>query len=142
MSEFRMKLEGDEYEALCKDLVDISLEVDENNCRIILRVLQLLLHGCWKADSVIELDMNKQYFNRMIGCHGCAHEASEPCKKGIHRNSGESACMLCIRAPKEETEKQMEKIIEARGWSRLEFPKDMYISAERFEHDVHSREKY
>jgi transcription elongation factor Elf1 len=31
-------------------------------------------------------------------CHGCCHEASEPCKaKHIHRPSGETACGSCTR---------------------------------------------
>jgi len=87
--------------------------------------------------AVIQVDTSKRYFHRMIGCHGCAHEASEPClKRNEHRNSGETACMLCIRAPKAETEKAMEKIVAARGWSRLDFPRDMYISSERLEFDL------
>lgn len=82
--------------------------------------------------SKIETDTSKRYFHRMIGCHGCAHEDSETCReRNEHRNSGETACMLCIRAPKAETEEMMDKIIAARGWSRLEFPKDRYISIER-----------
>jgi len=84
----------------------------------------------------LEIDTSKPYFHRMIGCHGCAHEAAGPCReRNEHRNSGEIACMLCIRAPKAETEEMMEKIVRARGWSMLDFPKDMYISIERLEFD-------
>jgi len=84
----------------------------------------------------IEIDTSKPYFHRTVGCHGCAHEAADPCReRNEHRNSGETACMLCIRAPRNEVAQIMDSIITARGWSRLEFPKDMYVSIERLEFD-------
>ena len=33
-------------------------------------------------------------------CHGCAHEAADPCKSDdTHIPSGENACINCIRNP-------------------------------------------
>ena len=49
MLKFTIKLESDEYDALCKDLIDIAimLEQQKEEQHVILRILQLLLHGEW-----------------------------------------------------------------------------------------------
>ena len=48
MSKLKIKIEGDEYEALCRDLVDIVIEVKEKDRHVLLRILQLLLYGEWE----------------------------------------------------------------------------------------------
>lgn len=64
-------------------------------------------------------------------CHGCAHEASDPCKlRGNHMPSGETACMLCARNDSIDYN-MMVKIISntpALKDSGVKFPCDMYIS--------------
>lgn len=48
MCQLKLKIEGDEYEAICCDLLDIALTLEDKNCRVLLRVLQLLMHGEWE----------------------------------------------------------------------------------------------
>lgn len=49
MSKLEIKIEGDEYDALCRDLVDMALETRNlENIHTLLRILQLLLYGKWK----------------------------------------------------------------------------------------------
>lgn len=48
MSEFKIKIEGPEYDDILVDLADIALELwGDKNGRVILRLLSLLLHGEW-----------------------------------------------------------------------------------------------
>ena len=49
MLKFTIKLETEEHNALCKDLIDmaIKLEHQQEDQNVILRILQLLLHGEW-----------------------------------------------------------------------------------------------
>ncbi len=48
MSKLKIKIEGDEYDALCRDLVDMAIEAEPKNSRVLLRILQLLLYGEWE----------------------------------------------------------------------------------------------
>lgn len=48
MSKLKIKIEGDEYDELCKSLVDMALEADSADCQVLLRILQLLLYGEWE----------------------------------------------------------------------------------------------
>jgi len=47
MSKLMIKLEGDEYDAICKDLVDMAIEAKPEDCHTLLRILQLFLYGEW-----------------------------------------------------------------------------------------------
>ena len=50
MLKFTIKLEPEEHDALCKDLIDmaIMLEHQQEEQNVILRILQLLLRGQWR----------------------------------------------------------------------------------------------
>lgn len=49
MSKLKIKLEGDEYDELCRSLVDMAIESEPRDCHVLLRILQLLLYGEWEA---------------------------------------------------------------------------------------------
>jgi len=53
MAKLKIKIESDEYDALCRDLVDLSLELinTPDDARVLLRILQLLLYGEWEEGS-------------------------------------------------------------------------------------------
>lgn len=48
MSKLKIKVEGDEFDELCRDLVDMAIEAGPNACHVLLRILQLLLYGEWE----------------------------------------------------------------------------------------------
>lgn len=49
MSKLKIKIEGDKYDALCKDLVDMALETNNlEDVHTLLTILQLLLNGEWE----------------------------------------------------------------------------------------------
>jgi len=52
MSKFKIKIESDQYDGLCRDLVDMAIqsviESRDNNCHVLLQILQLLLSGEWE----------------------------------------------------------------------------------------------
>lgn len=69
----------------------------------------------------------------IMECHGCAHEAANECEKlQIHRPSGETSCMVCVRNP--DLDPTMMKEIIAKNPevalinSCLTFPADMYCT--------------
>lgn len=68
---------------------------------------------------------------KKMDCKNCGHEASDG-KKGLNKPSKDTACRLCKRNP-EIDKTAMGEIIESRGWLVLmiDFPIDMYISADR-----------
>ncbi len=52
MSKLKIQIEGDEYDAVCRDLVDMALETGKRaDCDVLLRILQLLLYGEWETES-------------------------------------------------------------------------------------------
>ena len=48
MSNMKIRIEGDEYDALCQSLVDMAIEAKPRDCDVLLRILQLLLYGEWE----------------------------------------------------------------------------------------------
>lgn len=48
MPHFKIEIEGDEYDGICCDLVDMAIESKPNDAHVLLRILQLLLHGKWE----------------------------------------------------------------------------------------------
>jgi len=66
-----------------------------------------------------------------FSCHGCAHEASDPCKmKNVHMASGELICCLCARNDNLNPTLMVTILSnnEALRNSGVQFPCDMYIS--------------
>jgi hypothetical protein len=50
MTKLKIKIEGDEFDALCRDLVDLAIEAEPKDAHILLRLLQLLLYGEWEEN--------------------------------------------------------------------------------------------
>jgi len=49
MTKLKIKIEGDEFDGLCQDLVEIALNSrDLEDILVLLRILQLLLSGEWE----------------------------------------------------------------------------------------------
>ena len=63
---------------------------------------------------------------RRNDCHGCVHEAVEPCKtKNLHLPSGETACINCSRNPPKPTKDNYFSVHEWRKelketWARVQ----------------------
>ena len=43
----KIKMEPDEHVIICRGLVDVAIEADKEDYRVLLRLLQLLLYGEW-----------------------------------------------------------------------------------------------
>lgn len=48
MSKLKIKIECDEYDDLCRALVDMAIESEPRDSHVLLRILQLLLYGEWE----------------------------------------------------------------------------------------------
>jgi len=46
----------------------------------------------------------KQRLKKKLSCHGCSHEAADPCRKGLHIPGGERPCCFCLRNDKRKYE--------------------------------------
>ena len=47
----KIKIEPDEYDHLCRELLDIAIEANSKDSFILLRLLQLLLYGEWEKET-------------------------------------------------------------------------------------------
>jgi len=47
----KVKMEPDEHVIICRGLVDIAIEADKGDSRVLLRLLQLLLYGEWEEEA-------------------------------------------------------------------------------------------
>lgn len=48
MNKLKIKIEPDEFDELCRSLIDIALEMEGKDNHPLLRLLQLLLYGEWE----------------------------------------------------------------------------------------------
>ena len=49
VNKFKIEIEPDEFDHLCRELLDIAIEANSNDSYILLRLLQLLLYGEWET---------------------------------------------------------------------------------------------
>ena len=59
MNKLIIKIEGDEFDGLCRDLVDFAIEANPDVAHVLLRLLQLLLYGEWAEAPYSMVEANK-----------------------------------------------------------------------------------
>jgi len=79
LSKLQIKVEGDEFDALCRDLVDLAIEAKPEDCRVLLRILQLLLYGEWEEFWI--LSRWEGDFELLLGAYSSRDKAISAAEK-------------------------------------------------------------